>query len=88
MRKHAVLLTVLFALVVTLFSVSAVFWEFYKLNKQQYINNIFTKYSVITQIYREHEQRESSDIMLEANLAVYKFRMEKDTDEQKRILVF
>ena len=86
MRKHAVLLTVLFALVVTLFSVSAVFWEFYKLNKQQYINNIFTKYSVITQIYREHEQRESSDIMLEANLAIYKFRMEKDTDELKRVL--
>ena len=86
MRKHAVLLTVLFALIVTLVSVSAVFWEFYKLNKQQYINNIFTKYSVITQIYREHEQRESSEIMLEANLAVYKFRIEKDIKEKKRIL--
>ncbi len=86
MRQHAVLLTVLFALIVTLFSVSAVFWEFYKLNKQQYINNIFTKYSVITQIYREHEQRESSEIMLEANLAVYKFRIEKDLNEQEKIL--
>lgn len=86
MRKHAVLLTVLFALIVTLFSVSAVFWEFYKLNKEQYINNIFTKYSVIIQIYREHEQRKSSDIMLEANLAIYNFKMEKDLDDQKRIL--
>lgn len=86
MRKHAVLLTVLFALIVTLLSVSVVFWEFYKLNKQQYINNIFTKYTVITQIYREHEQRESSEIMLEANLAVYKFKIEKDTDEQVKIL--
>jgi len=86
MRQHAVLLTVLFALLVTLFSVSAVFWEFYKLNRQQYINNIFTKYSVITQIYREHEQRDSSDIMLEANLAVYKFRIEKDEDEESKVL--
>lgn len=88
MRKHAVLLTVLFALVVTLLSVSAVFWEFYKLNRQQYINNIFTKYTVITQIYREHEQRDSSEIMLEANLAVYKFRIEKDTAKRKVVLEY
>lgn len=87
MRKHAVLLTVLFALVVTLVTVTAVFWEFYKLNNQQYINNIFTKNSVITQIYREHKQRESSEIMFEANLAVYKFRIEKDENEQKLILL-
>ena len=86
MRKHAVLITVLFAFVVTLFSVSIIFWEFYKLNRQQYINNIFTKYSVITQIYREHQQRESSEIMFEANLAVYKFRIEKDPKTQKRLL--
>lgn len=86
MRKHAVLLTVLFALVVTLFSVSAVFWEFYKLDKQQYINQIFTKYSVITQIYKNHEQKENADIMFEANLAVYKFRLEADRNKQKTIL--
>lgn len=86
MRKHAVLLTVLFALIVTLFSVTAIFIEFYNLNKQQYINNIFTKDSVITQIYRDHEQKESSEILLEANLAVYKFRMEKDEQVQKIIL--
>lgn len=86
MRQHAVLITVLFAFVVTLFSVSIIFWEFYKLNRQQYINNIFTKYSVITQIYREHQQRESSEIMFEANLAVYKFRIEKNPKTQKRLL--
>lgn len=86
MRKYAVLLTVLFALLVTLISVSAVFWEFYKLNKQQYINHIFTKYSVITQIYKNHEQKDNSDIMFEANLAVYKFRLEADEKVQKRIL--
>ena len=86
MRKHAVLLTVLFALIVTLLSVSAVFWEFNKLNKEQYINNIFTKYSVIIQVYREHEQRKSSDIMLEANLAIYKVKLEKNSDRLKKIL--
>ncbi|MFA6192428.1 MAG: ArsS family sensor histidine kinase [Sulfurimonas sp.] len=86
MQKHAVLITVLFALVVTLLSVSMVFWEFYKLNRQQYISNIFTKYSVITQIYREHKQRDSSEIMLEANLAVYNFRIEKDSRERKMVI--
>ena len=86
MKKHAVLLTVLFAMVVTLISVSVVFWEFYKLNKQQYINHIFTKYSVITQIYKNHEQKDNNDIMFEANLAVYKFKLESDVQRQKRIL--
>ena len=78
MKKHAVLITILFALVVSLISVSAIFWEFYKLNKEQYINHIFTKYSVIAQVYREHKQRLSSEIMLEANLAVYNLEVLKD----------
>lgn len=87
MKKHAVLLTVLFALIVTLASVSAVFWEFFKLNKQRYINHIFTKHLTITQIYRQHNRDElSSQIMLEANLAVYKFILEKDETRKKTIL--
>jgi len=86
MKKHAVLITVLFALIVSLVSVSATFWEFYKLNKEQYINHIFTKYTVITQIYREHQQRHSSEIMLEANLAVYDLEVIKDKNEKTLIL--
>ena len=86
MKKHAVLLTVLFALVVTLSSVSAIFWEFYKLNKQQYIDHIFTKYSVITQIYRDHQQKKNSEIMLEANLAVYQLQVIKEKPQQDEIL--
>jgi len=86
MKKNAVLFTVLFALVVTLFSVSIVFWEFYKLNKQQYINHIFTKYSIITQIYRANQQTHSSQILLEANLAVYKLHIEKDTNDSESVL--
>jgi len=86
MKKHAVLITVLFALSVSLVSISAIFWEFYKLNKQQYIDHIFTKYSVITQIYREHQQRQNSEIMLDANLAVYKMQIVKNRPEQENIV--
>ncbi|MDH4945218.1 ArsS family sensor histidine kinase [Sulfurimonas sp. C5] len=85
-KKNAVLITVLFALSVALVSISAIFWEFYKLNKQQYIDHIFTKYSVIAQIYREHMQRSSSEIMLEANLAVYDLFIIKDKQETKSLL--
>jgi len=86
LKKRAVLLTVLFALVVTLVSVSAVFWEFYKLNKQRYISHIFAKHLTITQIYRQHKEDLTSQIMLEANLAVYKFVLEKDSSRQKTII--
>ena len=86
MKKHAVFITVLFTLVITLSSVSAIFWEFYKLNKQQYIDHIFTKYSVITQIYRDHKQKKNSEIMLEANLAVYKLNTIKEKSKQNQIL--
>jgi two-component system OmpR family sensor kinase len=86
LKKHAVLITVLFALFITLSSVSAIFWAFYKLNKQQYIDHIFTKYSVIVQIYKEHQQSRTSDIMLEANLAVYHLEIVKEKKEKKEIL--
>ena len=86
MRQHAVLLTVLFTLAVTLLSVSAVFWESYKLNKSQYINQIFSKHETITQIYREHLQKKTSQLMLEANLAVYKFIILKREVDEKIIL--
>ncbi|MDQ1243784.1 MAG: two-component system, OmpR family, sensor kinase [Campylobacterota bacterium] len=86
MRQHAVLITVLFALVVTTVSVSVVFWEFFKLNKQHYINHIFTKHATITQIYQQHQQNLDSQIMLEANLAVYNFVLEKDETDIAIIL--
>lgn len=86
MQKHAVLLTILFAFIVTAVSVSLVFLEFHHLNKQQYIDHIFTKYSVITQIYRAHSRSESSDIMLEANLAVYKLLIIKEKKLEKELL--
>ncbi|MDY0116121.1 MAG: ArsS family sensor histidine kinase [Sulfurimonadaceae bacterium] len=86
LKQYAVVLTVLFALTVSLVSVTIIFYEFFKLNRIQYLDSIFTKYSVITQIYKEHQQRNSSDILLEANLAVYNFRMEKNKTLKKVIL--
>lgn len=86
MKKHALLITVLFALSVSLVSVSLVFWEFLKLNEQRYINHIFTKHTTITQIYQQHVQEHSSNIMLEANLAIYNFNLEKDEKKIKAIL--
>jgi two-component system OmpR family sensor kinase len=86
LKRNAVLITVLFALIVTIVSVSAVFLEFYKLNKTQYINHIFTKYSVITQIYRASSINNSSEVLLEANLAVYKLQTIKDINKEKVIL--
>lgn len=86
MKKHAVLLTVLFALSVAVISVSVVFWEFFKLNKQSYINHIFAKHTTITQIFQQHEQENSPLILLEANLAVYKLELEKKEPRIKRIL--
>ena len=79
MKRHAVLITVLFALIVSLITVSLVFWEFYKLNKEQYINHIFAKHAIITQIYKQHQQRNASNVMLEANLAVYNFTILKNS---------
>jgi len=85
-RQHAVLITVLFTLTVTIVSVSVVFWEFFLLNKQHYIDHIFTKHATITQIFRQHQQKQDSQIMLEVNLAVYRFVLEKDKEAVKTVL--
>ncbi len=84
--RNSILITLLFALLVTLTSVSTVFWKFYNLNKEQYINNIFTNYPIITQLYREHQQQKSSEIMFEANLAVYNLHIEKDEIRENIIM--
>jgi len=86
LKNHAVLITVLFALVVSILSISAVFFEFYKLNKKQYIDNIFTKFSIITQIYRANQQNNSSQTMLEVNLAIYNLKIVKENIAQKIVI--
>ncbi len=86
MKRNAVLLTIISALVVTLVSVSYIFWEFYKLNQTQYINTIFTKYSVITRLFREHQQQHTPAAILEANLALYDLDLIKQEMEANYIL--
>jgi two-component system OmpR family sensor kinase len=81
MKRNAVLITILLALTITLASVSYTFWELYTLNRTQYINNIFTKYSVITRIFREQHQNHSPAAILEANLAVYDLDLVKQKTE-------
>lgn len=86
MRQHAVLLTVLFAFIITIVSVSVVFFEFFKLSKQRYINHIFAKHSAITQIYQHYRNESGVEVMLEANLAVYGFNMESNEAKKEAIL--
>jgi two-component system OmpR family sensor kinase len=86
MKRHAVLLTVLFVFGVTVASVSYTFLGFYKLNREQYINNTFMKYTVIARIYREHMQNRTSEAMLEANLAIYNLYPVESFEEAKKIV--
>jgi two-component system, OmpR family, sensor kinase len=86
MRRHAVLLTVLFALSVTVVSVSYIFWKFNTLNYKRYINNIFTKHSIITQLYHENQQYNNSLAMLEANLALYNVTIVQNQQMDNKVL--
>lgn len=71
MPRYSILITVLIALAVTLSTVSFTVWEFYQLNRQQYLSTIFSKNQLIRQIYGDSLHRESSMELLEANLALY-----------------
>ncbi len=86
MRRHAVLLTVLFAFSVTLISVSYIFYRYNTLSHTRYINNIFQKHSIITQLYHEYQQNSDSLAMLEANLALYNIVILHDASINQKIL--
>jgi two-component system OmpR family sensor kinase len=70
-KNNAVIATVLFALVVTVSSVSYTFYQLYLTNRAKHIDNIFTKHSLISQIYHTYLLKQISEPMLEANLALY-----------------
>jgi len=78
-RRNAVLLTVLFALVVTVTSVSYTFYQLYQTNRAKHIDNLFSKYSLISQIYNSFLLKQISVPILEANLAVYDLYIVNDT---------
>lgn len=78
-KNNAVLATVAFALLVTVSSVSYTFYQLYQVNRTKHIDNIFTKHSLISQIYHTYIIKQISEPMFEANLALYD--LEEISDE-------
>ena len=70
---------------VTLSTVSYTVWEFYKLNRQQYLSNIFSKNELIRQIYNDSLERQSAAAVLEANLALYQLYAIHDNALRERL---
>ena len=76
----------LFAFFVTFISVTYTFWQMYQVNEREHTNNLFLKNSTITQIYRMHLQRQTSQTIFEANLAVYDLYLEHNSKKRDRIV--
>ena len=86
MPRYSILITVLIALVVTLGTVSFTVWEFYQLNRQQYLSNIFSKNELVRQIYGDVLERGRDLDVLEKNLATYSLTLIHDYNMKKTIL--
>lgn len=86
MPRYSILITVMIALIVTLGTVSFTVWEFYQLNRQQYLSNIFSKNELIRQIYTDAVRRKSTLTLLEKNLAFYNLRLENDKTRIEEVL--
>lgn len=84
-KNNAVLVTVLFAMTVTVVSVSTTFYQLYEINRVKYIDNIFTKHSLISQIYHSYLLKQISQPMFEANLALYDLYEVVDAHAYKKI---
>jgi len=83
-RRNGVFFTVLFAFTVTLGSVSYTFFQLYQNNRAKHIDNLFTKYSLISQIYHTFLLKQISFPLLEANLAIYDlYIIDKPSDFQQ-----
>jgi len=70
-KRNGVFITVLFAFIVTVSSVSYTFFKLYQSNSAKHTDNLFNKYSLISQIYHTFLLKQISLTILEANLAVY-----------------
>jgi two-component system OmpR family sensor kinase len=71
LKRNGVFLTVLFALSVTVVSVSYTFYQLYQTNRTKHIDNMFNKYSLISQIYHTFLLKQISLPIFETNLAMY-----------------
>ncbi|MDP1785208.1 MAG: ArsS family sensor histidine kinase [Sulfuricurvum sp.] len=70
-QKNGVFLTVLFALSVTVASISYTFYQLYQTNRTKHIDSMFNKYSLISQIYHTFLLKQISFPIFETNLAMY-----------------
>lgn len=71
LQRNGVFFTILFALIVTVSSVSYTFYQLYQTNRSQHINNMFGKYALISQIYHTFLQKQISLPVFVTNLAMY-----------------
>jgi two-component system, OmpR family, sensor kinase len=71
LKNNAVFATVVFAMAVSVSSVSYTFFQLYETNRAKHIDNIFTKHSLISQIYHTYLIKQISQPMFEANIALY-----------------
>lgn len=86
LKNNAVLVTVVFAFTVTVVSVSSTFYQLYLSNRAKHIDSIFTKHSLISQIYHTYLIKQISQPMFEANLALYSLEEITDTHEYEMII--
>lgn len=70
-KNNAVLATVMFALVVSVASVSFTFYQLYENNRAKHIDSIFAKHALINQVYHSYINKQISQPVFEANLAFY-----------------
>jgi two-component system OmpR family sensor kinase len=84
-KKNGVFVTVLFAFIVTVSSVSYTFYQLYQSNRAKHTDNLFNKYSLISQIYHTFLLKQISITILEANLAVYDLYVINDKSQFKSI---
>ncbi|MDP3301234.1 MAG: ArsS family sensor histidine kinase [Sulfuricurvum sp.] len=71
LKRNGVLLTILFALGVTVCSVSYTFYQLYQTNQTKHNDNMFGKYALISQIYHTFLLKQISLPIFETNLAMY-----------------
>lgn len=62
------------------------FWKMYQSNLSSHDSALFMKNPIITQIYRLHLQRQTSQTIFEANLAVYNLFVEHNEKKKREIL--
>jgi two-component system OmpR family sensor kinase len=71
LKRNGVFLTILFALAVTVTSVSYTFYQLYQINRTKHNDNLFGKYALISQIYHTFLLKQISLPIFETNLAMY-----------------